>query len=72
MNSNPEIENLYTLRYNFPDERIQCPWKTCLPERGKIYQDLWRLSWPVMIFMVFQTTLELVDLYWVGYSVPPP
>jgi putative MATE family efflux protein len=36
-------------------------------ERGKIYQDLWRLSWPVMIFMVFQTTLELVDLYWVGY-----
>ncbi|NLA26820.1 MAG: MATE family efflux transporter, partial [Firmicutes bacterium] len=36
-------------------------------DRGKIYQDLWRLSWPVMIFMVFQTTLELVDLYWVGY-----
>ena len=36
-------------------------------EREKIYQDLWRLSWPVMIFMVFQTTLELVDLYWVGY-----
>lgn len=36
-------------------------------DRGKIYQDLWRLSWPVMVFMVFQTTLELVDLYWVGY-----
>ena len=36
-------------------------------DEKKIYQDLWRLSWPVMIFMVFQTTLELVDLYWVGY-----
>ena len=36
-------------------------------DREKIYQDLWRLSWPVMTFMVFQTTLELVDLYWVGY-----
>ena len=36
-------------------------------DRDKIYQDLWRLSWPVMTFMVFQTTLELVDLYWVGY-----
>lgn len=36
-------------------------------EKGKIYQDLWRLSWPVMTFMVFQTTLELVDLYWVGF-----
>ncbi len=28
--------------------------------------DLWRLSWPVMMFMVFQTSLELVDFYWVG------
>lgn len=36
-------------------------------DEEKIYQDLWRLSWPVMVFMVFQTTLELVDLYWVGY-----
>lgn len=36
-------------------------------DEKRIYQDLWRLSWPVMIFMVFQTTLELVDLYWVGY-----
>lgn len=36
-------------------------------EENRIYQDLWRLSWPVMTFMVFQTTLELVDLYWVGY-----
>lgn len=36
-------------------------------KREKIYEDLWRLSWPVMIFMVFQTTLELVDLFWVGY-----
>lgn len=36
-------------------------------DRDKIYLDLWRLSWPVMTFMVFQTTLELVDLYWVGY-----
>ena len=36
-------------------------------KREKIYEDLWRLSWPVMVFMVFQTTLELVDLFWVGY-----
>lgn len=35
-------------------------------DRKKIYNGLWRLSWPVMAFMVFQTTLELVDLYWVG------
>ncbi len=35
-------------------------------DRSKIYQDLWRLSWPVMAFMIFQTTLELVDLFWVG------
>lgn len=35
-------------------------------DRKKIYNDLWSLSWPVMAFMVFQTTLELVDLYWVG------
>lgn len=31
-----------------------------------IYRDLWRLSWPVMMFMVFQTSLELVDFFWVG------
>ena len=36
-------------------------------DEDKIYLDLWRLSWPVAVFMVFQTTLELVDLYWVGY-----
>ncbi len=36
-------------------------------DRERIYQDLWHLSWPVMTFMIFQTTLELVDLYWVGY-----
>lgn len=35
-------------------------------ETETIYQDLWRLSWPVMIFMVFQTSLELVDFFWVG------
>ncbi len=35
-------------------------------ERENIYQDLWRLSWPVMMFMVFQTSLELVDFFWVG------
>jgi putative MATE family efflux protein len=35
-------------------------------EPKKIYHDLWRLSWPVMTFMVFQTTMELVDLFWVG------
>lgn len=35
-------------------------------EREKIYLDLWRLSWPVMTFMVFQTTLELADLFWVA------
>ena len=40
-------------------------------EENRIYQDLWRLSWPVMTFMVFQTTLELVDLYWVGYLGTP-
>ncbi len=35
-------------------------------ERDMIYKDLWRLSWPVMMFMVFQTSLELVDFFWVG------
>ena len=35
-------------------------------DQSKIYQDLWRLSWPVITFMIFQTTFELVDLYWVG------
>ncbi|MFO7952062.1 MAG: MATE family efflux transporter [Bacillota bacterium] len=35
-------------------------------KKEKIYQDLWRLSWPVMMFMVFQTSLELVDFFWVG------
>ena len=35
-------------------------------KRENIYQDLWRLSWPVMMFMVFQTSLELVDFFWVG------
>ncbi len=35
-------------------------------EKEKIYHDLWHLSWPVMMFMVFQTTLELVDFFWVG------
>jgi len=34
--------------------------------RENIYKDLWRLSWPVMMFMVFQTSLELVDFFWVG------
>lgn len=36
-------------------------------KENRILRDLWRLSWPVMTFMAFQTTLELVDLYWVGY-----
>jgi len=27
-------------------------------EREKIYRDLWHLSWPVMMFMIFQTSLE--------------
>ncbi len=35
-------------------------------EKEKIYHDLWHLSWPVMLFMIFQTTLELVDFFWVG------
>ena len=35
-------------------------------ETETIYQDLWRLSWPVMMFMAFQTSLELVDFFWVG------
>ncbi len=35
-------------------------------EKENIYRDLWRLSWPVMMFMVFQTSLELVDFFWVG------
>ncbi len=35
-------------------------------EKEKIYHDLWHLSWPVMMFMIFQTTLELVDFFWVG------
>jgi len=35
-------------------------------QKEKIYQDLWRLSWPVMMFMVFQTSLELIDFFWVG------
>lgn len=35
-------------------------------DRNKIYRDLWRLSWPVMTFMVFQSTLELVDVFWIG------
>jgi len=35
-------------------------------ERNRIFSDLWRLSWPVMMFMVFQTSLELVDFFWVG------
>lgn len=35
-------------------------------EREKIYRDLWHLSWPVMMFMIFQTSLELVDFFWVG------
>ena len=26
-------------------------------DSSKIYQDLWHLSWPVMTFMIFQTTL---------------
>ncbi len=35
-------------------------------EKEKIYRDLWHLSWPVMLFMIFQTFLELVDFFWVG------
>ncbi len=35
-------------------------------EKEKIYRDLWHLSWPVMMFMIFQTSLELVDFFWVG------
>jgi len=35
-------------------------------QKENIYSDLWRLSWPVMMFMVFQTSLELVDFFWVG------
>ena len=35
-------------------------------DRSKIYLDLWRLSWPVIAFMVLQTTLEVADLFWVG------
>lgn len=35
-------------------------------KKENIYRDLWRLSWPVMVFMVFQTSLELVDFFWVG------
>ncbi len=35
-------------------------------EKENIYADLWRLSWPVMLFMVFQSSLELVDFFWVG------
>ncbi len=35
-------------------------------KKEKIYVDLWRLSWPVMISMVLHTALGLVDMYWVG------
>lgn len=35
-------------------------------KRENIYKDLWRLSWPVMMFMIFQTSLELIDFFWVG------
>ncbi len=35
-------------------------------EKENIYRDLWHLSWPVMMFMIFQTSLELVDFFWVG------
>lgn len=35
-------------------------------DRSRIYRVLWHLAWPVMAFMVLQTTLELVDLFWVG------
>lgn len=35
-------------------------------KKEKIYSDLWRLSWPVMISMVLHTALGLVDMYWVG------
>jgi putative MATE family efflux protein len=35
-------------------------------KKEKIYVDLWRLAWPVMISMVLHTALGLVDMYWVG------
>ena len=35
-------------------------------KKEKIYVDLWRLAWPVMVSMVLHTALGLVDMYWVG------
>lgn len=35
-------------------------------KKEKIYSDLWRLAWPVMVSMVLHTALSLVDMYWVG------
>ncbi|MCK4232783.1 hypothetical protein KAX75_00015, partial [candidate division WOR-3 bacterium] len=36
------------------------------------YRNIWFLAWPVMISQILITTLNIVDMFWIGKLGPSP